>query len=47
MKFVVKFSSGDSPTTTSDPHAVLVQNNWDDYGYKTSLHVTPHVSGDY
>lgn len=47
MKFVVNFSSGVSPTTTSYPDAVLVQNNWDDYGYETSLHVTLHVSGDY
>jgi len=46
MKFFVKFSSGDSPTTTYYPHAVLVQNNWDDYGYKTSFHVTLHVSAD-
>jgi hypothetical protein len=46
MKFVVKFSSVDYPTTISYPHAVLVQNNWDDYGYKTSFHVTLHVSGD-
>lgn len=46
MKFVVMFRSGDSPTTKRYPHAVLVQDNWDDYGYKTTFHVTLHVSAD-
>lgn len=46
MRFVVKFRSGDSPTTNRYPHAVLVQDNWDDYGYKTTFHVTLHVSTD-
>lgn len=46
MKFVVKFRSGDSPTTKSYPYAVLVQHNWDDYGYKTTFDVTLHVSAD-
>jgi hypothetical protein len=36
MRFVVKFRSGDSPTTNRYPHAVLVQDNWDDYSYKTT-----------
>lgn len=46
MRFVVKFRSGDSPTTNRYPHAVLVQDNWDDYGYKTTFHVTLHMSAD-
>lgn len=46
MRFVVKFRSGDSPTTKRYPHAVLVQDNWDDYGYKTTFHVTLHLSAD-
>lgn len=46
MRFVVQFRSGDSPTTNRYPHAVLVQDNWDDYGYKTTFHVTLHVSAD-
>lgn len=46
MRFVVQFRSGDSPTTSRYPHAVLVQDNWDDYGYKTTFHVTLHMSAD-
>jgi hypothetical protein len=46
MRFVIKFSSGDSPTTNHFPHAVLVQDNWDDYGYKSTFHVTLHISAD-
>ena len=46
MKFIVKFRSGDSPTTNRYPHAVLVQDNWDDYGYKTTFNVTLCMSAD-
>ena len=46
MKFVVKFRSGDSPTLNCFPHAVLEQDNWDDYGYKTTFYVTLYVSAD-
>lgn len=46
MRFVVKFRSGDSPVTNRFPHAVLVQDNWDDYGYKTTFQVTLHLSAD-
>ncbi|ADM08202.1 hypothetical protein PB2503_00607 [Parvularcula bermudensis HTCC2503] len=46
MKFVVKFLSGESPATKRYPHAVLTQNNWDDYGYKTTFQVTLHVTAD-
>lgn len=44
MRFVVQFRSGDSSVTSRYPHAVLVQDNWDDYGYKTTFHVTLHLS---
>ena len=46
MRFVVEFRSGNSPTTNRYPHAVLVQDNWDDYGYKTTFQVTLHLSAD-
>lgn len=46
MRFVVKFRSDKSPTTNRYPHAVLVQDNWDDYGYKTTFQVTLHLSTD-
>lgn len=46
MRFVVKFRSGDSPTTNQYPHAVLAQDNWDDYGYKTTFQVTLNMSAD-
>src|SRR6185312_1221343 len=46
MRFVVQFRSGDSSTTNHYPHAVLAQDNWDDYGYKTTFHVTLHMSAD-
>lgn len=46
MKFVVKFRSGDSLSTNHYPHAVLVQDNWDDYGYKSTFHVTLHISAN-
>lgn len=46
MRFVVKFRQGDSPTTKHYPHAVLAQDNWDDYGYKTTFYVTLHLSAD-
>lgn len=44
MRFVVEFRSGKSPMTKLYPYAVLVQDNWDDYGYKTTFHVTLHMS---
>ena len=46
MRFIVKFWSGGSPTTNRNPHAVLTQNNWDDYGYKTTFHVILHISAE-
>lgn len=44
MRFVVKFREGDSSTTNRYPHAVLVQDNWDDYGYKSTFNVVLHLS---
>ena len=46
MRFVVKFRSGDSSTIKRFPHAVLVQDNWDDYGYKTTFQITLHMAAD-
>lgn len=40
MRFIVDFREGVSPTTDLYPHAVLVQDNWDDYGYKSTFQVT-------
>ena len=44
MRFVVQFRSGRSPTTSHYPHVVLVQDNWDDFGYKTTFAATLHLS---
>mgnify|MGYP000137209301 CR=1 FL=1 len=46
MRFVVQSRSGDSPKTKRYPHAVLIHDNWDDYGYKTTFHVTLHMSSE-
>lgn len=46
MWFVVQFREGRSHTVDEYPHVVLVQDNWDDYGYKTTFHVTLHISAD-
>ncbi len=44
MRFVVIFREGKSPKTGRYPHAELVQDNWDDYGYKSTFHVTLKLS---
>lgn len=44
MRFVVKFRDGESKTTNQYPHAVLVQDNWDDYGYRSTFNVVLHLS---
>lgn len=44
MRFVVEFREGISPSTKQYPYAVLVQDNWDDYGYKSTFRVTLHLS---
>ncbi len=40
LHFIVKFRAGVSPTTSDYPHVVLAQDNWDDYGYKTTFSAT-------
>lgn len=44
MRFVVQKQGGRPPQ--SFPHVVLVQDNWDDYGYKTTFQATLHLSAD-
>ncbi|TBZ20997.1 AAA family ATPase [Rhizobium leguminosarum] len=44
MRFVVQFSDGESSKTNRYPHAVLSQDNWDDYGYKSTFHVVLRLS---
>jgi len=44
MRFVVSFRTGESRTTEHYPHTVLVQDNWDDYSYKTTFQATVHLS---
>ncbi|WP_312809066.1 AAA family ATPase [Agrobacterium cavarae] len=44
MRFVVEFRDGESPTTNRYPYAVLVQDNWDDYGYRSTFQVRLHLS---
>ena len=46
MEFVVKFREGNSPTAGQFPHVVLVQDNWDDYGYKTTFSATLKLSAE-
>lgn len=44
MKFVVQEWQGKVKATKEFPHVVLSQDNWDDYGYKTTFHATLHLS---
>lgn len=46
MWFVVEFREGKSPSVDRYPHTVLVQDNWDDYSYKTTFQATLHLSED-
>lgn len=46
MLFIVDFGEGGRPTTDHFPHVLLIQNNWDDYHYKTTFYVILHVSTD-
>jgi hypothetical protein len=46
MWFIVKFRERRSPRTDKYPHVVLGQDNWDDYGYKTTFDATLHLSPD-
>ncbi|MGP1716452.1 MAG: AAA family ATPase [Methylophilus sp.] len=44
MQFFVHFIKKDKPKPKQYPHAVLTQDNWDDFGYKTTFHVVLHLS---
>ena len=44
MWFIVKFREGRRPTTDEYPHVVLVQDNWDDYGYRTTFSATLYLT---
>lgn len=46
MRFVVKFRDEESVGTKHYPHAVLVQDNWDDYGYRSTFRVYLYTSVD-
>src|ERR1700675_1875746 len=46
MWFIVKFRERRSPRTDKYPHVVLGQDNWDDYGYKTTFDATLYLSPD-
>ncbi|HEY1605086.1 MAG TPA: AAA family ATPase [Allosphingosinicella sp.] len=46
MKFFGKFRDGNSPKPHSFPHVILAQDNWDDYGYKTTFDATLHLNGN-
>lgn len=40
MEFYVKFRTGSFGISTTFPHVELLQDNWDDYGYKTTYNAT-------
>jgi hypothetical protein len=44
MRFAVKPIRSSAPAIKQYPHAVLQQDNWDDYGYKTTFAATLHLS---
>lgn len=44
MRFIAKLKSEEPPKIRRFPYAVLVQDNWDDFGYKTTFQITLHVS---
>ena len=44
MHFAVKFRDGHNSTTARFPNVLLAQDNWDDYGYKTTFNATLYVS---
>lgn len=46
MRFVVEFRNGELARTNLYPRAVLVQDNWDDYGYRSTFYVVLHLSAD-
>ena len=44
MRFFVQSFRGPQPKLTSFPCALLVENNWDDYGYRTTFFATLYLS---
>lgn len=46
MQFVVLPRNGSSPKLNRYPHATLAQDNWDDFGYKTTFYVILYLSAD-
>jgi hypothetical protein len=46
VKFTVQSWKGALKAVKEYPHVVLIQDNWDDYGYKTTFHAVLHLSAD-
>ena len=46
MKFIVKRREGGEPERPKPPFVRLVQDNWDDYGYKTTFSAGLHLSAN-
>ena len=46
MWFVVNFRDGLSPRVDEFPHVILIQDNWDDYGYQTTFESGLRLSAD-
>ena len=46
MLFAVNFRDGHRSNVDNYPYVTLYQDNWDDYGYKTSYLARLHASGD-
>lgn len=46
MKFCVQAWKGALKAVKEYPHVILTQDNWDDYGYKTTFHAVLHLSAD-
>lgn len=42
--FVQKYGSNNNEKPTTYPYATLTQDNWDDFGYKTTFYVQIHLS---
>jgi hypothetical protein len=46
MWFTVNFREGRSHRLDEFPHVMLTQDNWDDFGYKTTFNSVLHLSAD-
>ena len=46
MLFIVKPKKGTRPEIDQYPYVLLVQDDWDDYGYKTTFYATLYLSPD-